>query len=241
MTAPGTRLAVWSGPRNISTALMRSWETRADCKVVDEPLYAYFLAATGIDHPGREVVIASGETDPEKVISDLTGPVEGVFYQKHMAHHLLPNLRRDWIPSLSNILLIRNPSEVVASYVRTRPALCPDDIGLRQQSELFDELGELGETVPVVDAADFLRSPESYLRYMCSHVRVPFTETMLSWPPGRRATDGVWGEYWYDAVVRSTGFEPYDARPVDPDGEAFEVAEACLPYYERLWSRRVVL
>jgi hypothetical protein len=150
----GVRLAVWSGPRNISTALMRAWENRPDARVVDEPLYAYYLHETGIDHPGRDAVIAAGETSWQAVVEQLTAPTDGVFYQKHMAHHLLPQLPRDWIASLTNVLLIRDPVEVVASYLRSRAEVTVADIGVVQQVELDDQLG--GD-VPVIDAADFLR------------------------------------------------------------------------------------
>src|SRR4051794_20875477 len=152
----GVRLAIWSGPRNISTALMRAWENRPDTSVVDEPLYAYYLNETGLDHPGREDVIAAGETSWPTVVEQLTAPVDGVLYQKHMAHHLLPQLPRDWIPSLTNALLIRDPAELIASYVRSRTDVTVDDIGVLQLTELYDQLGD----VPVIDVADFLRNPE---------------------------------------------------------------------------------
>lgn len=234
----GVRLAVWSGPRNISTALMRSWETRADCRVVDEPLYAYYLSETGLDHPGREAVIAAGETTFEAVVAELTGPVEGVYYQKHMAQHLIPQLPRGWIASLSNVFLIRDPAEVVASYVRTRQAVVDSDIGLIEQAELYDQIG--GE-VPVIDSADFLRDPEGYLRWLCAHIDVEFSEAMLGWPAGSRASDGVWAPYWYDTVLASTGFEPYQPRHVELDGPSLEVVERSRPLYERLHSVRVLL
>ena len=160
----GVRLAVWSGPRNISTALMRSWENRPDCRVVDEPLYAYYLAETGLNHPGRDEVIAAGETSWHAVVAELTAPVDGIYYQKHMTHHLIPQLPRDWIGALTNVLLIRDPAEVVASYVRSRADVVAEDIGLVQQAELYDQLGG---TPPVIDAADFLRDPEGYLRWLC--------------------------------------------------------------------------
>jgi len=180
----GVRLAMWSGPRNISTALMRSWENRPDTRVVDEPLYAYYLNETGLDHPGRDEVIAAGETSWPAVVADLTAPVEGVYYQKHMTHHLVPQLPRDWIPSLTNVLLIRDPAEVVASYVRSRADVVAEDIGLVQQTELYDQLGA---DVPVIDAADFLRDPATYLRWLCDYIGVDFTDRMLHWPPGPRA------------------------------------------------------
>jgi hypothetical protein len=234
----GVRLAVWSAPRSISTAMMRAWENRPDCRVVDEPLYAYYLSETGIDHPGREEVIAAGQPSWPAVIAELTAPVEGVYYQKHMAHHLIPQLPRSWIGSLTNVLLIRDPAEVVASYLRSRPAVSVSDIGLVQQNELYDLLG--GQ-VPVVDASDFLGDPEGYLRWMCAHAGVDFTPMMLRWPAGPRPTDGVWARYWYGTVIASTGFEPYRAREVSLDGEAHEVVSRVLPIYERLRSVRVVL
>ncbi len=234
----GVRLAVWSGPRNISTALMRSWGNRPDCRVVDEPLYAYYLAETGLDHPGRDEVIAAGETSWQKVVAELTGPVAGVYYQKQMTHHLIPRLPRDWIGDLTNVLLIRDPAEVVASYVRSRATVVAEDIGLVQQAELYDQLEV---TPPVIDAADFLRNPEGYLRWLCHYVGVAFTDDMLHWPAGPRDSDGVWAPYWYDTVLASTGFEPYRRRQVDLHGDALATAERSRPYYERLHAVRVVL
>jgi hypothetical protein len=234
----GVRLAVWSGPRNISTALMRSWENRPDCRVVDEPLYAYYLSETGLDHPARDEVIAAGQTSWQAVVAELTAPVEGIYYQKHMTHHLLPQLPRDWIDSLTNVLLIRDPAEVVASYVRSRADVVAEDIGLVQKAELYDQLGG---APPVVDAADFLRDPEGYLRWLCRHIDVAFTDDMLCWPAGPRASDGVWAPHWYHAVLASTGFEPYRPRPTELHGAALEAARRSRPYYERLHAVRVVL
>lgn len=234
----GVRLAVWSGPRNISTALMRSWENRPDCRVVDEPLYAYYLAQTGLDHPARDEVIAAGETSWQTVVAELTAPVDGIYYQKHMTHHLIPQLPRDWIGSLTNVLLIRDPAEVVASYVRSRSNVVAEDIGLVQQAELYDQLDG---APPVIDAADFLRDPEGYLRWLCSYIGVAFTDAMLRWPAGPRESDGVWAPYWYDAVLASTGFEPYRPRVVELHGAALEAAQRSRPDYERLHAVRVVL
>ena len=164
--SPVVRLAVWSGPRNISTALMRSWENRDDTMVIDEPLYAHYLNATGLDHPGRAEVIAAGETDWRKVVSTLLGPVSDgitIFYQKHMAHHLVPGIARSWIVGLTNVMLIRDPREVLASYVRSRADVTPDDLGLPQQTKLYDELVTAAMPPPVIDARDFLLRPEAYL------------------------------------------------------------------------------
>ena len=234
----GVRLAVWSGPRNISTALMRSWENRPDTRVVDEPLYAYYLHATGLDHPGRDEVIAAGETSWQVVVQQLTAPAEGVFYQKHMTHHLLPQLPLDWVGSLTNVMLIRDPAEVVASYLQSRADVTVEDIGVIQQAALYDQLGA---NVPVIDAADFLRDPETYLRWLCDHIGVEFTDRMLHWPAGPRGSDGVWAPYWYDAVLASTGFEPYRRRTVALDGRALDVAQRSRPFYERLYEDRLQL
>ena len=235
----GVRLAMWSGPRNISTALMRSWENRPDTRVVDEPLYAYYLNETGLNHPGRDEVIAAGETSWPAVVADLTAPVDGgVYYQKHMTHHLVPQLPRDWIPALTNVLLIRDPAEVVASYVRARADVVAEDIGLVQQTELYDLLGA---DVPVIDAADFLRNPEAYLRWLCAYIGVEFSERMLHWPPGPRGSDGIWAPHWYTAVLASTGFEPYRPRRVQLTGSGLEAARRSRPHYERLHEARLRL
>lgn len=238
------RLAMWSGPRNISTALMRSWENRGDTVVVDEPLYPHFLAATGIDHPGREEVLAVGETDWRVVVEQLLGPLPdgaGVFYQKQMAHHLLPGMDRSWIRGLTNVLLIRDPREVVASYIRSREQVTADDIGLPQQTMLYDEWTAAGGPPRVIDAADFLQDPAGFLRGLCDLVGVGFDDAMLHWPPGPRDTDGVWGPWWYESVWASTGFTAYHPRDVDLRGRAAEVAAQCQPLYERLHARRWTL
>jgi Sulfotransferase domain len=235
---PGIRLAVWSGPRNISTALMRSWENRPDCNVVDEPLYAYYLVESGADHPGRDEIIEAGDPRSETLVSRLTAPTDGIFYQKHMAHHLIGPIGRDWIPRLTNVLLIRDPAETVGSYVKVRERVGDRDIGLIQQMELYEQLGG---KVPVIDAADFLRDPEGYLRWMCDHIGVEFTERMLHWPAGTRESDGVWARYWYGAVQSSTGFEQYTPRSVELDASARDLVERNRRRYERLHEARVRL
>lgn len=236
------RLAVWSGPRNISTAMMRSWENRPDTIVVDEPLYAHYLAATGLDHPGRDEVIAAGETSWRAVVRTLLGPVPPgtrVFYQKHMSHHLLPMIERGWIRQLTNVLLIRDPVEVVASYVKSRATVTPHDIGLPQQVVLYDELAAAGSPPPIIDAADFLRDPAGYLTAICALIGVEFTPGMLSWPAGPRDSDGVWGPYWYTNVWRSTGFEPHRPRHPHLTGAYAEVADRCREHYAYLHAKRL--
>lgn len=241
------RVAMWSGPRNISTAMMRAWENRSDCAVIDEPFYAHYLAETGLEHPGRDAVIESGETDWRKVVAMLTGPVPGgkhVFYQKHMAHHLLEDVDHDWIEGMHNVLLIRDPVDVIASYTKSRPDVAPEDIGLPQQVELFEELSESTCKSPlVVDAGDFLKAPEAYLRAICKDVGVPFMDCMLTWPSGPRETDGVWASHWYGRVQQSSSFQ--HPRPADKrhelTGEALETAEVCRAYYDQLFAQRLQL
>ncbi|MEO6064813.1 MAG: hypothetical protein ABIP49_03395 [Lysobacterales bacterium] len=237
------RIAMWSGPRNISTAMMRAWENRRDCEVSDEPLYAHYLAHTRLDHPARDEVIAAGDTDWRRVVESLTsGRAPGgaaVWYQKHMTHHLLPHIDHDWIAGLRNVLLIRNPREVVASYLRSRASVTPDDIGLPQQAALYDELAATGDPPPVLDAGDFLRAPEAHLRALCEWLDVPFSARMLHWPKGRRASDGIWAPHWYAHVWDSTGFEAPPTREITLSAEAADVAETCRPHFERLHALRI--
>ena len=231
------RVAMWSGPRNISTAMMRAWENRPDCEVVDEPFYGAYLQRTGLEHPGRDEVIASQPTDPAEVVAALRAPTgSAVHYAKHMTHHLADDMDLGWVADFRNVLLIRDPAEVVASYVRSREACEPDDIGLLQQERLMDAFPA---GTPVIDAGDFLRDPEAFLRWLCGWLDIEFTERMLHWPAGPRVSDGVWAPYWYAAVQRSTGFEPWRQRVVDLSPHDAAVAEACRPAYAGLHERRL--
>jgi hypothetical protein len=236
------RVAMWSGPRNISTAMMRAFENRPDSVVVDEPLYAAYLLRTGVDHPARDAVIASQPTDVATAVADLEAPLppgRRVHYAKHMAHHISREMDLDWTMRFRNALLIRDPAEVVASYVRNRASCEVEDIGLQQQGWLHDLWDDRGLEIPIIDAGDFLRAPEAYLRWLCDWLGVRFTARMLSWPPGPRPSDGVWGRHWYEAVWSSTGFEPWRPRNPSLSGHDAAVAEACRPVYAALQARRV--
>lgn len=232
------RIAMWSGPRNISTAMMRAFENRPDCCVSDEPLYAHYLAHSGIDHPGAAEVIASGDSDWRRVTEALLGaPADdkSIWYQKHMSQHMLAHIERDFIHSLLNVFLIRDPVEVVASYLNTRSQVCADDIGSAAQAQLFDEVAERQGYAPmVIAAATFLRAPEAHLRALCAGLEIDFSPRMLSWPLGPRASDGVWAKHWYQRVWESTGFEPAPPRIYRLDQAAQRVAEQARPHYERL-------
>ena len=240
MTASPRRIAMWSGPRNVSTALMRSFENRPDTVVVDEPLYGYYLARTGIDHPGRDEIIETMPTDWRSVLTGLTGGQlpDGisVHYQKHMTHHLLPEVDPAALAGLTHAFLIRDPRQLLASYARVRSTPTLADLGLEQQAEIFRTFGG-----PVIDSADILRDPPAALRTLCVALGIAFDPAMLSWPAGPRPTDGVWARYWYDSVWRSTGFGPY--RPTlawaGLPAELEPLVADCQPYYDELAAHRL--
>ena len=230
------RIAMWSGPRNISTAMMRSFENRPDCTVVDEPFYAAYLADTGLDHPMRDDVLAAQPQDWRAVVSDLDGLEGPVVYEKHMTHHMLPGVDLGWAATRANAFLIRDPAEVLASYTVKRAEVTLEDIGFVQQRELFDrEADRLGRAPPVVRGADVLADPHGMLSALCAALGIPFREEMLTWPAGRRDSDGVWAPAWYDAVERSTGFEaPREKAAPVLDDHLRRIADAARPHYEAL-------
>jgi hypothetical protein len=228
---------MWSGPRNLSTALMRSFENRADTGVWDEPFYAAYLAASGVDHPLRDEVVAAYETDPDRVAAACLAPApEGaaVFYQKHMTHHMLVDFPLDWTAGVTNAFLIRRPEAVVASYRAKRERVTLDDLGFLRQRELFEEIcARTGAMPPVVDADAIRREPAATLAKLCAALAVPFDPAMLAWRAGPRASDGLWAVHWYDGVRRSTGFTPPPPVPeLDETGRA--LAAAARPAYEAL-------
>ena len=239
MTDQLLRIAMWSGPRNISTAMMRAFENRPDTVVVDEPFYAAYLAATGLDHPMRDAVLASQPVDWRDVAASLLGPVSrgaAVQYQKHMTHHMLPGFGMDWMASCRNVFLIRSPEKVIASYREKRGGIELADIGIVRQLELFErEADRLGEAPLVLDSADVTATPAGTLATLCAALGLAFSPAMVAWPSGRRASDGVWAPAWYDQVERSTGFAPQaDRPPVRLDDALRRIAEAAAPYYARL-------
>jgi Sulfotransferase domain len=245
MKDDAVRIAMWSGPRNISTAMMRSFENRPDTAVVDEPFYACYLAATGAEHPMREAVLASQSTDWRRVADGLTGPVpeaRAVFYQKHMTHHMLPEIGREWTSRVRNAFLIRAPEDVLLSYAEVRGQASLEEIGVPQQRELFErEADRLGSPPPVVDSHDVLRDPRGVLGALCAALGIAFSERMLNWPAGRRASDGVWAPAWYKSVEASTGFSPprERARLEDLPDNLRRVADQARGAYERLAKFRL--
>jgi hypothetical protein len=242
------RIAMWSGPRNISTAMMRSWGNRSDTVVVDEPFYAFYLKSTGKDHPGAWEIVTHCETDVSKIIHGLTDPIPQsrpggkarIFYQKQMTHHLLPEVDRQWLGLVTNCFLIRHPAEVIPSYIKKNADPDVEDLGFRQQAEIFDLIySKDGVAPPVIDARDVLQDPERTLRLLCRAIGVEFEEEMLFWPAGPRETDGIWAKHWYDEVYKSTSFQPYQPKDVVVPEGSRKVYERCLEYYDRLHAFRL--
>lgn len=243
MSQSGARIAMWSGPRTISTALMRAWENRPDTIVVDEPFYIHYLSVTGAGHPGAEEYVRDYHRDLGTIIESLIGPIPGgrtVFYQKLMAHHLLSGMGRAWIWEMDNCFLLRDPRKMLISLDKVTPNPGLYDTGLPQQVEIFREVRErTGRTPPVLDSRDVLEDPRRLLEALCEQLDLPFLQEMLSWPAGKRDSDGVWAEHWYAAVEKSTGFHPYRRRDEPLPEYLDDTHAACLPYYEELYDARL--
>lgn len=236
------RIAMWSGPRNISTALMRAFENRADTAVCDEPLYAWYLRHTGLAHPGREDVLASQENDWRKVIAQLCGPVPdgcSIFYQKHMAHHLCGDISLDWLAQFRHAFLLREPRAMLVSLSKVLPSVTLEDTGLPQQLRLYEALLQDGIEPPVLDSKDVLDDPPGALSALCAGLKIPFDAAMLSWPRGARASDGVWAPHWYASVNESTGFQPYRECAEALPAEVAPLYPRCRQIYDRLYRHRL--
>lgn len=229
------RLAVWSGPRNISTAMMRSWDSRRDTLVMDEPFYGAYLRTTGVDHPMRAEIMAQHATDWDEIAADCARrSCASIIYQKHMCQHMVGEAPTGWMQDVRHAFLIRSPEQVAASFAEKWDGLGPDDLGFRRQAELFDQVCQhAGTPPPVLEADDVLSAPEPMLRAMCAGVGVRFDPAMLCWAPGPRSTDGVWAAHWYNAVSTSTGFAAPRAPKPAPE-ELGQIIAECQPYYESL-------
>ncbi len=234
-TVKGTTLAMWSGPRNISTAMMRAWENRSDSSVWDEPFYAYYLAQTGFDHPmANEIVERYGDNLPE-ILSNLgVVPKTGLHYQKHISTHLLPHIPLDWISGLQHMFLIRHPEHMIASYAVKHHTVTARDLGLAELARIYQAVVDSGYKPLVIDSARFLTEPETHLRAMCAAINIEFEQSMLSWPAGPRDSDGLWHAHWYDSVKKSTGFGPPRTKVQSLNDKQKAVVEECMPYYNTL-------
>jgi len=237
------RIAMWSGPRNLSTAMMRSFGNRSDTFVSDEPYYGAFLKQSGAAHPMRDEIVAAMDCDWRSIAGTLAGPCpdgSAIWYQKHMWHHMIGPVGHSDFAGFTNAFLIREPARMIASYLRKRESAAFEDFGLERQADFFErEADRLGHAPPVVDASDVLAAPERAIRGLCGRLGIPFDPVMLRWPPGRRETDGVWASHWYGAVEASTGFGlPKEKDEQLPD-ESRRLADRCRPYYERLAAYRI--
>ncbi|MFT7617052.1 MAG: hypothetical protein ACI97A_000685 [Planctomycetota bacterium] len=243
MTERIHRIGMWSGPRNISTALMRSFENRDDTVVVDEPLYSHYLGFTGVEHPGADEVMRAHVGNWPDVVDGLLGPITDgarVFYQKHMAHHLVGDVDRKWVGELNNVFLIREPTEMLTSLIQVLPNPSLPETGLIQQLELFQSLHqEFGRPPLVLDSRDVLEDPEAMLSTLCSELGIPFSPKMLNWPAGPRASDGVWAKYWYASVEESTGFSPYQLKHEKVPDHLQVLLRDCNSIYEELHRYRI--
>ncbi len=231
-----TNIAMWSGPRNISTAMMYSFGNRADCEVWDEPFYAFSLVNHGNDHPMRDAIIADNESDWNALVATcLATSTKPVFYQKHMTHHMLEGFDRTWIHQLTNAFLIRSPERVLASYTKKWSDVTLRDIGFIEQAEIFDAVAQkLGVAPPVVDADDILKNPRQVLGALCASLGIPFDAAMLKWPKGPKAFDGCWAPHWYNAVWESTGFAAPAEQPVKLPAHLAKISEDARETYLRL-------
>ena len=239
------KIAMWSGPRNLSTAMMYAFAARGDCAVWDEPFYAAYLRETGIDHPMHDQIIAAHESDPVKVAAGCVGEIpqeQSLFYQKHMTLHMIPAFDRGFMRALTNVFLIRHPARVVASYAKKREGPTLMDIGFVQQADLFDEVAEWSGKAPIViDSADIRANPRAALTALCEALGIGFSDAMLRWPAGPKPFDGIWAPHWYGAVHRSTGFEDPEAALPDLSDRYQHIVDQALPYYNRLYAERVLI
>jgi len=239
----GVRIAMWSGPRNVSTALLRSWGNRPDCAVWAEPLYAHYLTQYRPDHPGIPEILAAHENDWRKVVEAILGPIPGgkaIHYQKHMAHHMLPHIGDEWLAGVSNAFLIRDPAEVLLSMSKVMETVTLQDTGFPDQYRLFERVRVMtGETPPVIDARDIGTDAEGTLRVLCAALGIPFDPAMLAWPSGPRDSDGAWAKYWYDNVNGSTGFQPWKPRAEPLPGRVRPLLDELTEIYEALHRHRL--
>lgn len=236
----GIGIAMWSGPRNISTAMMRSWENRPDTQVLDEPFYAYFLKETGLEHPGALEVLASQPNSWQEVVPELVSEGEGILFQKHMTKHMLSDIDLGWTQKLKHFFLIRDPKQVVASFAKKVPNVTVDEVGIKRQYELYQEISDIVGCAPaIIDARDLLTQPHAFLETLCGHLNIPFYEQMLKWPPGARDSDGVWAKYWYHSVETSTGFTPFQEPQLELNSQQQDVVQESLSFYQALHEKRL--
>ncbi|MEL7257861.1 MAG: HAD family hydrolase [Pseudomonadota bacterium] len=236
------RIAMWSGPRNLSTAMMYAFASRPDTSVIDEPFYSAYLKATGLKHPMADEILASQPVDPNTVVDTLLGRIpngQSVFYQKHMTQHMIDGMPRGWMTSVKNVFLIRHPARVVASFSAKYENPTVDDLGFTQQLELFRQVADLGERPLVVDSTDIRHDPETMLRLLCNSLGLSWTPAMLSWKSGGHPADGVWAKHWYGGVHASTGFAKAEGALPQLSVDKRALVDQVMPAYEELRSYKI--
>ena len=225
---------MWSGPRNLSTALMRSFENREDTKVWDEPFYAYYLKETKKNHPLANEIINKYETNLDKIIDLVTAEKDFIYFQKHMSHHIIKKIPINWITKGINCFLIRHPKEVLLSYIQKNDLIDSNDLGYPAQLRLFNYVKTSNKKILVIDAKDLSEKPEIILKKICKKINIPFTEKMLNWPKGRRDSDGIWEKIWYKNVKSSTSFNKILNKEYEIPKKYNHIYNECLRIYDQL-------
>lgn len=236
------RLAVWSGPRNLSTAMMYSFAQRADFAVVDEPFYGPYLRMTGLDHPMRDEILAARPEKAAQVAQTLVGPVpdgKAHVYHKHMCQHMIAGMPRGFMADCTNVFLLRHPARVVASFLKGYPQATADDIGFAAQADVFDHVCAMGQRPVVIDSADIRNDPAGMLRKLCDAVGLSFSEDMLSWPAGPKPYDGVWAPHWYASLHATTGFAGPEGPLPELSGRGNDLVREAMPHYEKLAAEKI--
>ena len=230
-------VACWSGPRNISTALMRSWSSRKDTYVTDEPFYAYYLKETQINHPMHEKIINHYFSDYDKIVNHLINEVpnqKNIWYQKHMAHHLIDLTKIDWIKKCENCILLRHPKEVISSYTAKNKLNSITELGYPQQFEITKFLKESNQRFKIIDSEDLLKNPRKVLSDWCKSINIKFDESMLQWKKGSHPNDGIWWQHWYNNVIKTTGFQKYEKKDISIENEYDSIYNDSMEYYNYL-------
>ena len=237
------RIGMWSGPRNISTALMRSFENRIDTTVIDEPFYAFFLNETGIKHPIYKEVIEKYDVCWDNVSNTLIGAIpnnKNIWYQKLMTHHWVENKSLEWLKNIHNCFLIRNPKQVIISYLKIHNDITPELIGLPQQLHIFNSVVEKTNKIPIViSSEDILENPKLMLSRLCELLDIPFSKQMLKWPKGTRESDGIWGKYWYENVITTTSFIKPSYRQENFPDRFLNLLDECMYYYKKMEKYKI--
>ena len=230
-------VACWSGPRNISTALMRSWSSRKDTYVTDEPFYAYYLKETQINHPMHEKIINHYLSDYDEIVNHLinvTPNEKNIWYQKHMAHHLIDLSKIDWIKKCENCILLRHPKEVISSYTAKNKLNSITELGYPQQFEIVKFLKGSNQSFKIIDSEDLLKNPKKVLSDWCKSINIKFDESMLQWKKGSHANDGIWWKHWYNNVIETTGFQKYQKKDISIENEYDSIYNDSMEYYNYL-------